>query len=116
MKIFHHSVVIRAWLAGKERWRTMGTNQSKDHAIIAELNQHVHKVHVTLYPDYFKEYNFEVVRDFFRSIINNPTFIFLPNLMGFKKLNWITGQIIKWLVISTGSMVLPSIVSLFIKT
>lgn len=55
----------------------MGIIQSKDYAIIAELNQHVHKVHVTLYPDYFKEYNFEVIRDFFKSIINNPNFIFL---------------------------------------
>lgn len=51
--------------------------QTKDYEIIARLNQHVHKVHSALYPDYFKEYDFVSIRDFFKDIIDNPKFIFL---------------------------------------
>jgi diamine N-acetyltransferase len=45
--------------------------------LIARLNQYVHDVHAKLYPEYFKKYEYDAIKDFFKGIINNPNFIFL---------------------------------------
>jgi diamine N-acetyltransferase len=51
--------------------------QTRDHEIIANLNEDVQNVHAHLYPDYFKKFNLENVKEFFKKIINKPDFIFL---------------------------------------
>lgn len=54
----------------------MQIDQTFESEVIAALNKHVHEVHVSLYPDYFKEYQFESVNDFFKKVISNPNFYF----------------------------------------
>jgi ribosomal protein S18 acetylase RimI-like enzyme len=51
--------------------------QTTDHEIISLLNKEIHDLHVTLYPDHFKEYNYEIINDFFNQIMNKPEHIFL---------------------------------------
>lgn len=55
----------------------MNITQTFNHEIIARLNKHVHDLHVKLYPQYFKEYKFETMKNFFQSIMNNNHFVFL---------------------------------------
>lgn len=55
----------------------MKISQTFNYEIIAGLNKNVHDLHVKLYPQYFKEYNYDSIKNFFRSIINNRNFIFL---------------------------------------
>ncbi|QMV40035.1 GNAT family N-acetyltransferase [Cohnella cholangitidis] len=54
----------------------MQIDQTFESEVIAALNKDVHEVHVSLYPDYFKEYHFESVNVFFKKIISNPNFYF----------------------------------------
>lgn len=51
--------------------------QTTDYELIATLNQSVQELHSELYPKYFKEYDFEVIKDFFKKSVTNPDFIFL---------------------------------------
>jgi diamine N-acetyltransferase len=51
--------------------------QTKDYEIIAMLNQHVHNVHCALNPEYFKEYDFEAIKGFFKNVTIKP-----PNWIG----------------------------------
>ncbi|MCR8630494.1 GNAT family N-acetyltransferase [Paenibacillus radicis (ex Xue et al. 2023)] len=51
--------------------------QTKDFEAIAHLNKTVQDVHAELYPDHFKEYNYETIKEFFKSIIDRPNYIFL---------------------------------------
>lgn len=55
----------------------MNISQTVNYDIIAKLNKHVHDLHVKLYPQYFKEYNYASMKSFFKSIIRNDNFIFL---------------------------------------
>jgi diamine N-acetyltransferase len=52
-------------------------SRTKDYELIAKLNKYVHDVHTELYPKYFKEYDYDAIKDFFKGIMNNPNFIFL---------------------------------------
>ncbi|MGI8313946.1 N-acetyltransferase family protein [Halobacillus mangrovi] len=54
----------------------MRITETKDCALIAELNKHVHKLHVELYPTYFKPYNYEQMKAFFEDMVNHPQFVF----------------------------------------
>ncbi|KHE71873.1 GNAT family N-acetyltransferase [Halobacillus sp. BBL2006] len=54
----------------------MVIKETNDFALIAELNEHVHTLHVELYPRYFKPYDYQQVKSFFENMINNPRFIF----------------------------------------
>ncbi|WP_284638273.1 GNAT family N-acetyltransferase [Paenibacillus silviterrae] len=45
--------------------------------LIATLNQPAHELHVSLYPDYFKQYDFEAMREFFKKAVTNEKFVFL---------------------------------------
>ncbi|SFA88313.1 MULTISPECIES: GNAT family N-acetyltransferase [unclassified Bacillus (in: firmicutes)] len=51
--------------------------ETRDSVLIAALNQHVQDVHVELFPEYFKPFNFTEVSEFFAKIIENPAFTFL---------------------------------------
>lgn len=51
--------------------------QTTDYKIISNLNKSVQELHFKLYPEYFKEYNFEEIRDVLKKCIKNPDFIFL---------------------------------------
>lgn len=55
----------------------MEISRTKDFELIAKLNKYVHDLHVNLYPEYFKEYNFEEIKTFFHKIIDKEEFIFL---------------------------------------
>ncbi|CAM4004058.1 GNAT family N-acetyltransferase [Lederbergia lenta] len=55
----------------------MKISQSKDYQLIAKLNKQVHDLHSTLYPSYFKEYNYEEIKDVFKECMKNKSFIFL---------------------------------------
>jgi hypothetical protein len=50
-------------------------SRTKDYELIARLNKYVHDVHAKLYPEYFKEYEYDATKDFFKGIINTPNFI-----------------------------------------
>lgn len=41
--------------------------------VIARLNKNVHDLHVSLYPHYFKDYQFETANEFFKTAIENPS-------------------------------------------
>jgi diamine N-acetyltransferase len=55
----------------------MKVTQTTNYELIAKLNKSVHDLHSELSPKYFKEYNYEAVKEFFKSIIHNDSFIFL---------------------------------------
>ena len=55
----------------------MKISQTRNFNLIAKLNKYVHELHSNLYPKYFKEYNYENVKDVFKSLVNNESFIFL---------------------------------------
>lgn len=55
----------------------MKISQTFNYETIARLNKHVHDLHVKLYPEHFTEYNYEAMKAFFKSIINNNHFVFL---------------------------------------
>jgi ribosomal protein S18 acetylase RimI-like enzyme len=48
-----------------------------DFELVAKLNKPVHDLHHQLYPTYFKKYDYESMKEFFKSVIGNPNFIFL---------------------------------------
>jgi len=48
-----------------------------DHEIIARLNNDVQDIHVSLYPEYFNEYDYESISGFYKQIMTNPNFDFL---------------------------------------
>ena len=55
----------------------MNIIKTTDHEIIARLNKDVHQIYSKLYPEYFKEYNFDEISNFFKEIIHKPRFTFL---------------------------------------
>ena len=55
----------------------MKITATKDYALIATLNSHVHDVHVEQYPDHFKPYNYEEIMPFYKNIIDKEGYIFL---------------------------------------
>lgn len=55
----------------------MKISRTNDFEIIARLNKDIHDLHVNLYPDYFKEYNFDDISAFFKGVINKEEHIFL---------------------------------------
>ncbi|MEK3886378.1 GNAT family N-acetyltransferase [Bacillus sp. FSL K6-3431] len=55
----------------------MEISQTYDHELIANLNKHVHDLHSTLYPPYFKEYNYEEIKEAYKELMKNNGFIFL---------------------------------------
>jgi diamine N-acetyltransferase len=55
----------------------MKISQTRNFKSVAKLNKYVHNLHSNLYPKYFKEYNYENVKEVFKSLINNESFIFL---------------------------------------
>ncbi|WP_027409743.1 GNAT family N-acetyltransferase [Anoxybacteroides tepidamans] len=55
----------------------MKISRTNDYKLIAALNKHVHDLHVNLYPNYFKEYDYESMKNFFKAVIDQPNFVFL---------------------------------------
>jgi diamine N-acetyltransferase len=55
----------------------MTIRQTTDFELVAKLNKYVHDLHIKLYPEYFKEYNFRDIKTFFQKIIDKDNFIFL---------------------------------------
>ena len=55
----------------------MKISQTNDFELVAKLNKYVHDLHANLYPEYFKEYNFEGIKTFFQKIIDKEEFTFL---------------------------------------
>ncbi|GLH62398.1 GNAT family N-acetyltransferase [Parageobacillus sp. G301] len=55
----------------------MRISRTNNYELIAKLNKHVHDLHSNLYPEYFKEYNYEDIKDFFKGIVDKQNFIFL---------------------------------------
>lgn len=55
----------------------MKITPTTDVELLAHLNKPVHDLHVSLYPEYFVEYNFEAIRDSFKQCVTNENFIFL---------------------------------------
>lgn len=55
----------------------MEISRTTDYETLAGLNKSVQDVHSNLSPKYFKEYDHEAVKDFFRTMISNPKHIFL---------------------------------------
>jgi ribosomal protein S18 acetylase RimI-like enzyme len=55
----------------------MRIRQTIDYETIAKLNKNVQDVHAELFPSYFMPYEYEPVRDFYKSIVEQPNQIFL---------------------------------------
>lgn len=55
----------------------MYVSQSRDHEVIAKLNRNVHNLHAKLYPKYFKEYNYNAMKETFKNLVKNDNFVFL---------------------------------------
>ncbi|AMM92690.1 GNAT family N-acetyltransferase [Peribacillus simplex] len=55
----------------------MYVSQTRDHEVIAKLNQNVHSLHAKLYPKYFKEYKYSAMKETFKSLVENKSFVFL---------------------------------------
>ena len=55
----------------------MKISQTRNFNLVAKLNKCVHDLHSNLYPKYFKEYNYENVKEVFKCLVNNESFIFL---------------------------------------
>lgn len=55
----------------------MYVSQSRDHEVIAKLNRNVHNLHAKLYPKYFKEYNYNAMKETFKNLVGNNNFVFL---------------------------------------
>lgn len=55
----------------------MHIHQTNDFELVAKLNKTVHDLHANLYPEYFKEYNFEGIKAFFQKNIDKEEFTFL---------------------------------------
>jgi hypothetical protein len=55
----------------------MKITQTHAYETIASLNKTVQDLHVNLFPDYFKPYQFEPIRYFFKEIIADSKQIFL---------------------------------------
>lgn len=51
--------------------------RTTDYELVASLNKPVHDLHYKIHPDYFKEYDMESMKEFFKGIIDNPDFLFL---------------------------------------
>ncbi|KOR90389.1 GNAT family N-acetyltransferase [Paenibacillus solani] len=50
--------------------------QTYDYELISRLNQEVQELHRQMYPEYFKQYDPDAAKTFFKQIINDPRFIF----------------------------------------
>jgi diamine N-acetyltransferase len=55
----------------------MKIGRTTDYGLVARLNKPVHELHATLYPDYFKDYDFLVLRESFKQLMSNEAYIFL---------------------------------------
>ncbi|MBM7663060.1 ribosomal protein S18 acetylase RimI-like enzyme [Bacillus mesophilus] len=55
----------------------MNITHTKNFELIASLNKSVHTLHYQLYPTKFKPYDYQSIKEFFESIIDNPNFVFL---------------------------------------
>lgn len=54
----------------------MKIEQTKDFELVAQLNKPVHDLHCSLYPKYFREYNYEEVKALFKQLMKNRDFTF----------------------------------------
>ncbi|WP_078552080.1 GNAT family N-acetyltransferase [Bacillus alkalicellulosilyticus] len=55
----------------------MQISQTKNNELVARLNKPVHDLHYALYPKYFKEYDYEEMKEAFKKHIENDNFVFL---------------------------------------
>lgn len=55
----------------------MQISQTRDFELLARLNKPIQELHASLYPDQFREYNFNEIRESFREWVKNEDFIFL---------------------------------------
>lgn len=51
--------------------------RTTDYETLAKLNKPIQDLHASLYPDRFREYNFEAARDTFAECVKDPQNIFL---------------------------------------
>ncbi|WP_064093414.1 GNAT family N-acetyltransferase [Rossellomorea aquimaris] len=55
----------------------MKITTTKNYELIAKLNKGVQDIHVKEYPEYFKEYDYESIKDFYKANIENENCVFL---------------------------------------
>ncbi|WP_129583629.1 hypothetical protein [Alicyclobacillus tolerans] len=41
------------------------------------MNKPIHELHAFMYPQYFREYHFEAIRDSFKKLVKDNSFVFL---------------------------------------
>jgi ribosomal protein S18 acetylase RimI-like enzyme len=51
--------------------------QTFESEVVALLNKDIQDLHASLYPDLFKEFEFDSVNNYFKKIMENPNFLFL---------------------------------------
>jgi ribosomal protein S18 acetylase RimI-like enzyme len=56
---------------------TVNIVQTTDFELIAGLNREVQELHAQLFPNHFKSYDYDSIREFFKNIIFQPNYIFL---------------------------------------
>lgn len=52
----------------------MKITETKDYETIAILNKGVQELHAELYPESFKEYEYEAIKEFFQKVIDKPEY------------------------------------------
>lgn len=55
----------------------MRIRKTQDYKTIAKLNRTVHQLHVKLYPELFKPYQYDQVEYYMKEMMKNPRFTFL---------------------------------------
>ena len=55
----------------------MNITRTTDFELIARLNKPIHELHASMYPQYFREYDFEAIRDSFEKLVKDNSFVFL---------------------------------------
>jgi diamine N-acetyltransferase len=55
----------------------MQIEQALDSEIITKLNRDIQELHVSLYPDRFKSFDFNAINEFFKRVMENPKNLFL---------------------------------------
>jgi ribosomal protein S18 acetylase RimI-like enzyme len=63
--------------------------QSIDYELVSRMNQSIQELHAQIYPEHFKEYNSEAIKQFFKQVITNPNHLFFVIQAGEQELGYI---------------------------
>ncbi|MUK88886.1 GNAT family N-acetyltransferase [Ornithinibacillus sp. L9] len=74
----------------------MNISRTYDYELIAKLNKPVHELHVNLYPEFFKEYNSELITEAFKTIMQNKQQLFFVIIKNKEALGYIWTEVVQY--------------------